>query len=655
MADLLNIGVNGLLAYQRSLSATSHNIANVNTEGYRRQRVDLTTQTPQFTGAGFEGTGVKVANVSRAYDQFIESQLTNNTSLYKEQEILHTFASDLDNLLADSQVGLSPVLQSFFKSLQDLSTDPGSTPVRQVVLSEAQGLTSMFKDTYARLEDLQTGINLEISTAVEQINSYSQSIAKINKDILFAKGVGNNNAPNDLLDQRQNLINGLAELVNVKTVPQDDGSINVFIGKGHSLVVGTSNQSLAVAKNIFDATRLEVGLAVGTSTVNISGQITGGKLGGAMSFRNDMLDNAYNQLGRLAMALSEDMNTQHSLGYNLDNELGTDFFTDLTTTTSRGSSNNATATDHLYSASVVDSNLLVASDYRLDYSAGGTYTLTRLKDNSVVGSSASLATLSTTVSASEGFTLALTSGTSITAGDSFLLAPVRNAARDMGVALSDTNKIAAASPLLASRAATNTGNAIFSNDGLISSSGSLPASAISFTFNSATNEFVASPAAATTPAAASISYDPASDSGTPYQVTLAGVGDYRFTVTGTPANGDVISVDVNTSGSGDNRNMLAMIGLQEQKLISNGSSNYQEAYSELVSEVGVKTGRAEFSRDANRILFERTFSSQQEVSGVNLDEEAADLIRFQQSYQAVARIISTADELFRTLLGAVSR
>jgi flagellar hook-associated protein 1 FlgK len=655
MADLLNIGVNGLLAYQRSLSTTSHNIANVNTEGYRRQRVDLSTLPPQFTGAGFEGSGVQVDGVSRAYDQFIESQLTTNTSLYKQQELMHTFASNLDNLLADSQVGLSPVLQSFFKSLQDLSTDPSSTPTRQVVLSEAAGMTSVFKDTHARLEDLQTGINLEVSTAVDQINSLSESIARLNKDILFAKGVGNNTAPNDLLDQRQTKINELAELVSVKTVSQDDGSINVFIGKGHSLVVGTKNQSLAVAKNIFDATRLEVGLAVGTSTVNISGQITGGKLGGALSFRNDMLDDAYNQLGRLAMALSEDMNAQHRLGYNLDDEMGTNFFTDLGTTTSRGSSNNATATDHLYSATVSDSNLLVASDYRLDYSSGGTYTLTRMSDNSVVGSSTSLATLSTTVSASEGFAVALTSGTSIAVGDSFLLSPVRDASRDMGVALSDTNKIAAASPLLASRAATNAGNVAFASDGLLSSSGSLPASAISFTFNSATNEFTASPAAATTPAAATIAYDPATDSGTQYQVTLAGVGDYQFTVTGTPANGDVISVGINNGGSGDNRNMLAMIGLQEQKLIGNSSANYQEAYSELVSEVGVKTRRAEFSRDANQILYERTVSSQQEVSGVNLDEEAADLIRFQQAYQAVARIITTADDLFQTLLGAVSR
>ncbi len=655
MADLLNIGVNGLLAYQRSLSATSHNISNVNTEGYRRQSVELSTLPPQFNGAGFEGSGVQIAGVTRAYDQFIESQLTNNTSLYKQQEIMHAFASDLDNMLADSQVGLSPALQSYFKSLHDLSTDPSSTPVRQVVLSEAETLTTVFNGTHARLNDLENGINLEVSTAINQINSYAESIAKLNKSILITQGAGPNVEANDLLDQRQTLINKLAELVSVNTVEQDDGSMNVFIGKGHSLVVGTQSQSLAVANNVFDGSRLEVGLAVGTSIVNITDQISGGRLGGALAFRDEMLNPAYNQLGRLALSLSADMNTQHKLGYTLDNTFGSDFFSDLTTSTSRSSSNNATATDHVYSATVTDTNLLKASDYRLDYRSGGTYSLTRISDNTEVATAGSLAALSTAVSASEGFSLALTAGSSIAVGDSFMISPVSKASENMSVVLSDTNKIAAASPLLTSRAASNSGNAKFDNDILLTGTGSLPTGTISFTFNSATNQFIASPAAATTPAAATIAYNPATDNGIQYQVNLAGVGDYQFTVTGTPANGDVINIDINSNGSSDNRNMLAMIALQEQKQIGNSSANYQEAYSELVSEIGVKTSRAEFARDANQVLFDRTVSSQQEKSGVNLDEEAADLIRFQQAYQAVARVITTADQLFQTLLGAVSR
>jgi len=655
MADLLNIGVNGLLAYQRSLSTVSHNISNVNTEGYRRQRVELSTQTPQYTGSGFEGAGVKVAAVTSVYNQFVETQVTNNTSLFNEQDTLLRFSSDLDNLLADPDVGVSPVLQTFFKSLQDLSTDPGSTPVRQVVLSEAEALTSIFNDTYTRLNTQQSGVNAEISSAVNDINSLSKSIADINKNILLTSGGNTNFPPNDLIDQRQTLINELAELVSLNTVTQDDGSVNVFIGKGQSLVVGTSSQQLTTATNEFDITQLEVGISVGSGSVNISNQITGGKLGGALLFRNDVLDKAYNQLGRVALTLSEDINAQHQLGYDLSNTLGGNFFTDLTSTIATQNSNNATATNHVYTATVSDSNLIQASNYRLDYGTGNVYSLTRLSDNSVIGSSTNLTTLSTAVSTSEGFTLALTSGSSIAVGDSFLVSPTKNAARDIDMALTNTSQLATASPLLASRSTSNTGDANFTKDGLISSTGTLPTSPITFTFSSGTNTFVASPAAATTPAGATIAYNPATDSGTEYQVVLAGVGTYQFTVTGTPANGDAISVDVNSNGSGDNRNILAMINLQEQKGVANGSANYQEAYSELVSEIGVKTKRAEFSANANQVLFDRAVSSQLEISGVNLDEEAADLIRFQQSYQAVARIITTADELFQTLLGAVSR
>lgn len=655
MADLLNIGVNGLLAYQRSLSTTSHNIANVNTEGYRRQRVELGTQTPQYTGAGFEGSGVKVSAVKSIYNQFIESQLTTNTSLLNEQETLYRLSSDLDNLLADPDVGLSPVLQNFFKSLQDLSTDPSSTPVRQVVLSEADALTSIFNDTYNRLNTEKDAVNSQVSSAVTDINSLSLSIASINNDIILASGGSATTPPNDLIDQRQNLLNDLAELVNLNTVTQSDGSINVFIGKGQSLVVGTSAQQLTTVANEYDAGRLEVALVAGSGTVNINNQISGGKLGGALTFRKDVLDKTFLQLGRVAMGLATDMNEQHKLGYDLNNTLGTNFFSDLTTTTAVDSANNAGTTNHVYNATVTDSGLLQASDYRLSYGAGGAYSVTRLSDNKLIGTNTNLATLSTAVSASEGFSLALGSGSSIAVGDSFLISPVKTAAGDIGVSLTNTSQIAAASPIIAARNAANTGDSKFINDGLISSTGTLPSGAITFTFNSGTNTFVASPAISTTPNAATIAYNPATDSGKQYTVTLAGVGDYQFTVTGTPANSDSISINVNTNGSGDNRNIASMLALQEKKTLANGTANYQESFSELVADVGVKTKRAEFAMDANQVLYDRAQSAQLEVSGVNLDEEAADLIRFQQAYQAVARIISSADELFQSLLGAVSR
>lgn len=648
MADLLNIGSSGLLAYQRALTTVSHNITNANTEGYSRQSVELATQKPQFSGAGYEGSGVKVAAVRRNLDQFLEGQLSTSLSTFKQQEKLASLSAELDNFLADADVGISPTLQNFFKAVQDVSTDPSSSTARQVLLSESETLSAVFNDTYTKLDTIKNGLNVDISVNLEEINSLSQGIAGYNKEIARAQGGSDKFPPNDLLDQRQDLVNKLAELVKVSTLEQDDGSLNVFIGKGQSLVIGSESRTLSVLRSEFDPTRLDIGLKTGSTVSNITAQLSGGEIGGLLEFRNNLLNQSYATVGLLAVALSEDMNAQHQLGYDLNGQLGGNFFNDITVTNSTASSSNAPSTDTIFQSTVTDSNRLQASDYRLDYS-GGNYTLTRLNDNSVIAGPLGLAALTTAVEASEGFSIALASGATISDGDRFLLAPVRNGSRDLAVSINDTKLIAAASPLRFAQSSTNSGNASISQDLLVQRTGnSLPAAPITLTFDDVANVFNLS-------SGGSIAYDPATDSGSSLQVAVAGLGSYQFTLTGTPANGDVFTLGTNTNGISDNRNALAMVALQQQKQVNNGSADYQAAFTELVTDVGVKTRQAEFGRNSSGAIYERVFAAQQEVSGVNLDEEAANLLKFQQAYQAVARVITTADELFQTLLGAVSR
>ncbi len=648
MASILNIGTSGLLAYQRALSTVSHNISNANTDGYSRQTVDLATQKPQFSGAGYIGAGVKVAGVKRNYDQFLVSQISDNLSLFKQQDKLASLSAQLDNFLADPDIGISPTLQNFFKAVQDVSTDPASDTTRQVLLSQAQTLASVFNDTYTRLDTIKSGLNRDISVNVDEINSLAQGIANYNKDIVRAQGSSQSFAPNDLLDQRQVLINRLAELVKVTTIEQDNGALNVFIGNGQSLVTDTEARSLSVIQNEFDPARVDIGIKTGNAVTNITAQLTGGEIGGALEFRNNLLNQSYTTIGLLATALSEDINDQHQLGYDLNGQLGGNFFKDITTASSSQSAFNAATTNTTFQSSVTDSNLLQASDYRLDYS-GGNYTLTRLNDNSVVAGPLDLAALSTAVSASEGFTIALSSGATISNGDSFLISPVRNAARDIAVDINDPKLIAAASPLRFAQNSANSGNGAISQDLLVQRTGNtLPAAPITLTFDNTANVFNLS-------SGGTLAYDPATDSGNTLQVNVAGLGTYQFTFTGTPANGDAFSLGTNTNGISDNRNALAMIGLQQSKQLNNGSADYQEAYTRLVTDVGVKTRQAEFGRDSSAALYERSFSAQQEISGVNLDEEAANLLKFQQSYQAIARVITAADQMFQSLLGAVSR
>jgi len=652
MTDLLNIGVSGLLAYQRSLATVSHNITNVNTDGYSRQTVNTATRPPQFTGAGFEGAGVQVTSIQRSYDKFLTEQLSESLTAFRQQEKLALLSSELDNFLADPEVGLSPVLQNFFKSVQDMSTDPSSAPARQVMISEANTLATVFNDSYSRLDKINGSLNTDIGVIVDQVNNLSGSIANINKQIVSTRGSDNSFPANDLLDQRQVLIDKLSELVAVKTQEQDDGSVNVFIGKGQSLVVGTKAINLSVTSNEFDATRIEVGVRSGSTVSNISSQLSGGELGAIFDFRDGLLKDSFNSIGQVALALSEDFNAQHQLGLDLNGQLGGNFFNDITTSLSAGSSFNNVATNTVYQTTVTDSNLLRASDYRMSYD-GTDYTLTRLEDNAVVAGPSSLVALSAAVSASEGFTISLSSGATVNASDSFLFTPTKSAARDIAVAISNVNDVAAASPLKFSRNATNGGSALFGNDVLttVNAGATLPAVPLTFTFDSTLNVFnITNNAPVNT-----IAYNPATDSGNTLQLSVAGLGTYSFTVTGTPSNGDSFVLDSNVGGVGDNKNALALIGLQTQKRVGNGSANYQDSFAQLVTKVGVKTSQAEFGRDASEVLYHRSVESQQTVSGVNLDEEAANLLKFQQAYQASARIITTADELFQTLLSAVSR
>ncbi len=327
MADLLGTAVSGLLAYQRALNTTSHNITNVNTPGYSRQRVELSAASPQYLGGNYVGSGVDVQSVRRVYDQFLGSQVRSTTSLSSQSNATYDLAVQIDNMLADPETGIAPVMQNFFNAVQDLASDPTSTAARQVVLGEGESMTSRFNDLFSRLDDLRNGVNTRIDGQVRDINSLAQSIADVNSDIINAPTGPNGQVSGDLLDRRDQLLNDLSEKVSLSTVQQDDGSVNVFIGNGQSLVVGTSAQKLAAVNDPYDPSRKQVAYidSSGNST-NITSQLNGGELGGTLDFRDNVLDPAINDLGRVAIALGETFNDQHKLGQDLNGNIGGDFF-----------------------------------------------------------------------------------------------------------------------------------------------------------------------------------------------------------------------------------------------------------------------------------------------------------------------------------------
>ncbi len=419
--DILGISVSGLLAFQRNLATTGHNISNVNTPGYTRQRVELVSRNPQASGDGFIGTGVQTSTVQRIYDTFLTGQVRYATSANSQLQTYSSLSSQVDNLLADPVAGLNPSLQRFFDAVHTANSDPASLPARQVLLSEANALTNRFHYMDQRLADMRQGINTKITTSVNEINSLASGIAKLNQQIVLAKGLAGGQPPNDLLDQRDALVARLAEQVSVTTVDQEDGAQNIFIGTGQTLVVSGNASKLSVVGNPYDVTRFEVALTAGPITSITSDYITGGVLGGTLDFRKEMLDPAQNALGRVAIGLAATFNDQHQLGQDLKGVLGQDFFNTLDSISPRVFSTSAAT----LTASVSDVNALTISDYRLDFD-GTNYNLTRLTDNALI-SSVAFGAFPQTI-ASEGLTLTLSAGA--VAGDSFLIQPTRAGAKD---------------------------------------------------------------------------------------------------------------------------------------------------------------------------------------------------------------------------------
>lgn len=651
--NLLGTAVSGLLAYQRALATAGHNVSNVNTPGYSRQQIELSTRPPLTSSAGFIGNGVNIDTVTRAYDQFLTTQLRTTTSGQGQVGAYYDLSRQIDNIVADPQAGLAPALQGFFGAVQSLSSDPGSSAARQVLLSQANSLVNRFHYIDDRLDNLRDSANTQVRATVAQINTLGQSIAQMNQQVYELRAAAGQ-PPNDLLDKRDEAIRQLAELVSVHVVAQENGALNVFIGNGQSLVLANQAAALNVMQNQFDPENLDIGFSfAGGPVTNITQNLAGGKLGGALEFRDGLLKNTTDQLGRVAVGLSAVFNAQHRLGLNQNNALGGDFFSDLGTQQSIASRNNNSTTNIVLTGVVTDVGALKASDYRLDYNAG-TYTLNRVADNTVVGVSA-VPTFNLT--ATEGFTVSAV-GATVSDGDSFLLRFTAHAARDTGLLLTQSTQIAAAAPLRTRAANANAGNGAIT-PGNVSSAASLPLAApITLTFDpNALGAGIPGFTVVGGPGG-TLAYNPATEAAGK-SFTFAGYGGFTFSVAGVPVNGDQFVVENNTGGFGDNRNALALAALQTNPTLINGASgptaSLLGAYAQMVSDVGARTQQADIDNQTQQTLLTQAQEGWSNVAGVNLDEEAANLIKFQQAYQASAQVINAASLIFDTLLSAVRR
>ena len=551
-SGIFGIGSSALQAYQQALTVTGHNIANAANEDYSRQRVELEVRNPQFLGGNFIGQGVDVGDIHRIADQFVQSQLLTNTAGAGRQQVYYEYAERIDNLLADPEAGLSPALQKFFAAVEDVANDPTSTAARQVLLSEGQSLADRFAYLQRRVEDQRQLVEGQIGSTVEEINGLADGIAVLNRQIAEGIGQSGGRPPSDLLDQRDAMLGRLAELVAVQTLEQDDGSVNVLIGNGQSLVVGSESTTLTAQALGGDPSRMEIAVVSPNSMVRVTDLLSGGRLGGLLDVRRDVLDPAQNALGRTAVGLALSVNEIHAQGVDLDGVAGGEFFR-LPAPEIFGAAGNAgSGTPTL---AYTDAAALTTADYRLSFN-GTAWQLTRSGSPVPIASAAPGGVLS-----ADGFELDLSGISGAAAGDRYDIRPTRAAAGGIAMAINDPRGVAAALP-----------------------------------------------------------------------PDVAGQGV-----------------------AGDNRNALALAGLAQERVLNGGTTSISAAYGELVADVGVKTRQAKLSAEAQGRMLDASRAQRESTSGVNLDEEAANLLRYQQAYQAAAQVVAVAGTLFDTLLMAVRR
>ncbi|HWW07647.1 flagellar hook-associated protein FlgK [Collimonas sp.] len=646
-------GLSGLNAAQAALVTTGHNTANVNTPGYSRQSAQIVSAGGTYTpSVGFFGNGAQVVDVSRSYDQFLSSQLNQAQSTNQALSTYSTQINQINNLLANQTTGLAPMLQTMFKGVQAVANTPADPAARQQLISSGQALANQFRTMSQVLTGLNSNANDQISGSIDQINAYATQIASINKQIALLSNAAGGQAPNDLLDQRDTLVNSLGQLVATKVVVQDGGQYNVFIGSGQTLVLGDKSSTLKAVTAAADPSHTAVALvnAAGVPVELQDSVLSGGSLGGLMQFRNQTLGDAQNALGRMAIGLSDSFNAQHELGVDLNGAAGQAFFTQA----SPGAIASARNTGSLVvTPSFSNTSQLTTSDYRVDYAnVAGTpqYSVTRLSDNKVLGSYASLPVTF------DGVSLQASSGTP-NLGDSFLVQPTRTGARDLTVIVTDPAKIAAASPIITGKTATNQGNASISAGTVDATYLATPlAGPVTLKYDST----VAPPALTGFPATAAVTVTNPDGTVVNYAagaaVTYTAGAAYSFngitaTVSGKPVNGDTFTIGQNTGGVSDGSNALLLGALQNKKILAGGTASYTDAYGQLVSTIGNKASQLTIANTAQTSLAAQIKSAQQSVSGVNQDEETANLLMYQQMYQANAKVIQTASTMFDAILG----
>jgi flagellar hook-associated protein 1 FlgK len=685
--SLLNIGMSGLSSSQSSLMTTGNNIANVGTAGYSRQQTVQGTKASQQFGNVFIGTGTTLADVRRVYNSYLDAQLQTTTSLNSDSSAYLGQVTPLDNLLSDSDTGLNGALTKFFASVQNVNAKPGDDASRQLLLSDAQALSNRFNSMSSQLNSQNASINGNLTNMADQVNKLAATVAQLNQKISEISSSGG--SPNDLLDSRNETIRQLSSLTGAQTVERD-GNIDIYLGNGQPLVMGNTVNKLEAVPGKDDPGRLSLQLNRVSSTIDITSIMTGGEIGGLLRYRSTVLDPAMNELGRVALVVADQMNSIQSQGIDKNGDFGSNLFSSINSAAQVAQRSIASAGNSVgsgnFDVNIEDTGKLTINDYKVTFTTPTDYTVQRLPDNTALGS---FSTLTTPPPVIDGFSMTLSGGTAAK-GDTFRITPTRNAATTIKTEMTDSKRLAIAAPLSAAIAPGDSGTLTISSsgqptlttqfdiydpvttqaiqDGLKNST---PVKVVFGASGGSTQTYQMLDAKGNVLSSGSIvpnqnntlslkiplvdaSGAAIMDPGPPaVQRTAA----FDMTVAGSPGTAAAINISLAQAGTLDNRNGTALAGLQTKQTVDTSATksgvSLSDAYGKLVEGVGSKAAQGKLDSAATSAILANAKNARDSVSGVDLDEETGNLVKYQQYYTASSQIIKAAQEIFSTLINSL--
>ncbi|WP_339438376.1 MULTISPECIES: flagellar hook-associated protein FlgK [unclassified Pseudomonas] len=681
--SLLNIGMSGLNAAQGSLSVLSNNIANANTAGYSRQQTTQSANASNQYGGVFIGSGTTLADVRRVYNEYLDTAYQNSTSLNSDAKAYLDQVSAVDKTLSDKTTGMSSVLSSFFAAVQTASANPSDTSARQILLTSAQTLSNRFNSISSQLSQQKETINSQLTSLTDQVNQLTSSIASLNKQITQVQG-SSNTTPANLLDARAEAVRSLNELIGVNA-SEKNGVFSVSTGTGQSLVLGDRSNTLSAVPSKSDTSQYTIQMnAAGGTTMDLGNVISGGSIGGLLRYRSDVLMPAINDLGRIAIVTADTINSQLGQGIDLNGEFGSSMFKDINSAASvalRSLSAQGNQGVGSLGVTIKDTSKLTNFDYKVTFSDPvdlNKVTVER-SDGKAMGTFDITATPPSVI---DGFTLELKNGP-MQAGDSFKVSPTASGAQNIGTVLNDPSKIAFAAPLKGEASKTNQGTGSFTPPTLtlpldiqggattaqlrVGIENSMPVKMVfgkpaadgtqSYTLNDAKGDPIGSGTIIPGQANKITVNVPMRDASGALVVPAKSFG-FDTTVAGSPTEGDSTTFSFNATGVSDNRNAQQLLNLQTKATVGvatdgTGGTSLVGANSKLVSTVGAKAAAATTDTTATNALLTANKNARNSVSQVNLDEEAGDMIKFQQYYTASSQIIKAAQETFSTLINSL--